>query len=522
MIPTHTGVKELDGVLGLDGLEGLDLFASLPDPVVVIDLDFRVVWGSPAAEARFGWRSSELRGRSAVELIHPDDVAFAAASLVSVQARAVGTPIEVRVRDASGLYGRFEVLGRATGQVVVLVLRDITERRCWEVAGGDATLLQAIIDSAPAVTLLLDLHGGIRGASRALMTILGHDVEHVLGLSLASLAADEDMSSVGAELAVAAGSSGTRSFEARFRRSDGASPVPMNVTVVNLGDDQAVQGLVVTAVDIGPLFEARAQLEQLATHDPLTGLLNRTPFRDRLEDALADGQPGEATVTVLFCDVDRFKRINDEYGHAAGDAVLMAVARRLHHVVRSEDIVARFGGDEFVILAARGDTDGLAHGLAQRIRDVMSQPIQLSDGTLLSVSVSVGAATSATASDGEALLRAADAAMYEAKNRGRVLDGGAAVTTSGAPPIHRDVLDELMAKHAHDVLQKMTTTLGALQLMLTDGHRLGTADRQQVLNSGVDAALTIRDDLRAMIAGILVDLASAAASSRSALRPQIG
>lgn len=397
-----------------------DLLEALPDTVVVIDTDFTLVWANGVAEEQLGWRLCDLRGLSAAELIHPDDIEFAARSLVSVQGRALGSPIEVRIRDRASRYHRFEVRGRAVDGLVVMVLRDVTQRRRWEVAGGDSQLLQAVIDSAPAATILLDLDGRIRGASRALTSLLGHDVELLVGEPLANLAIGSDVSTLSAELALAASKPGRRSFEAQFKHRCLDRAVAMSVTVSNLGDDKAIEGLLVTAVDIGPLVEARAQLEHLATRDSLTGLLNRVLFRDRLDEALANAAPMDGSVAVLFCDVDAFKAINDFYGHLAGDEVLTEIAARLRLVVRGGDTICRFGGDEFVILL-RVDpaATGAAADAVDRIRSKMLEPVILRDGRAVPVTMSIGLAMNATAADADALLRAADGAMYEAKRRTR-------------------------------------------------------------------------------------------------------
>src|SRR4051794_9192133 len=158
------------------------LLGELPDIVVLIDANANVVWANRAASEQLGWDLSAVTGRSGLELVHPDDVATAATALVSVQDKANGTVVELRLRDAGGGYRLVELRGRAALDVpgvrgVVLQMRDITDRRQWEVAAGDSGLLQAIIDHAPAVTMLLSADGVIRGASRAMTRILGRDLE---------------------------------------------------------------------------------------------------------------------------------------------------------------------------------------------------------------------------------------------------------------------------------------------------------------------------------------------------------
>lgn len=391
---------------------------ALPDIVVIVDEAARVVWANRAAGEQLGWDPDAVAGTSGLDLIHPDDAATATTALVSVQDKAVGTAVELRVRAADGGYRLVELRGRPALEVagvggVVMVLRDITDRRRWEVAAGDSALLQAIIDNAPAVTMFLSADGVIRGASRAMTRLLGRDLEFTLGRHLAELATDADRRMVESEIALAVSHGGRRSFEARFPSVSGGSTVPMSVTVVNLLDDLSAGGLVVTATDITSLAQARAELHHLATHDVLTGLPNRALLRDRLEHAMAGAKRRASALSVIYVDVDQFKEVNDENGHGAGDEVLVEVARRLKGVARSSDTVARIGGDEFVIVLEDG-SNGAVDRVVHRIGAVMREPIDVG-GKPLAVSLSAGGA-STDASDGiDDLLARADAEMYRAK-----------------------------------------------------------------------------------------------------------
>jgi diguanylate cyclase (GGDEF)-like protein len=157
------------------------------------------------------------------------------------------------------------------------------------------------------------------------------------------------------------------------------------------------------------------RLRRRASHDPLTGLPNRRLFIDRLTTAARRSSRTTHTVSVLFCDIDHFKRINDTFGHAVGDAVLREVATRLEQACRLEDTVARIGGDEFVVLVEGVDAVGGLPGLVERIRAAFGEPVV--EGTvtvLLSVSVGV-ASTTAADHDAGALLHRADRAMYADK-----------------------------------------------------------------------------------------------------------
>jgi diguanylate cyclase len=158
-------------------------------------------------------------------------------------------------------------------------------------------------------------------------------------------------------------------------------------------------------------------LAHLAHHDSLTGLPNRALFLDRLEVALARTERSPSCVGVMFVDLDRFKEVNDALGHEAGDELLRQIARRLESVLRPSDTVARFGGDEFLILAEHVGGEPGATVLASRICDVVAQPIEVAGREVL-VTASVGVALARAPLPVDDLIRDADGAMYRAKQAG--------------------------------------------------------------------------------------------------------
>ena len=199
-------------------------------------------------------------------------------------------------------------------------------------------------------------------------------------------------------------------------------------------DDNGEVSLLDGAIfDITDRKELEAELSHLAFHDALTSLPNRALLAEHLDLALARARRSGTHVAVLFVDLDDFKLINDDFGHAAGDDLLREVAERLRQVVRETDTVARQGGDEFLVLAAdiqaTADTDVAQHAvaLAERVRHVLTPPVVVS-GVDVYVSASIGIATfPADAETGEDLLKRADTAMYRAKDGGR--DGHAVAET---------------------------------------------------------------------------------------------
>jgi diguanylate cyclase (GGDEF)-like protein len=192
----------------------------------------------------------------------------------------------------------------------------------------------------------------------------------------------------------------------------------VGASFVPLGEPGQPAGWLATLDDVTDHRRTRVQLTHQATHDPLTRLPNRALLHDRL--ALAGARlsrtPHHGVVGVLFIDLDDFKGINDTYGHAAGDQVLAELGRRLAETVRETDLVARFGGDEFVVVCEAGSTDELDPLLA-RIHTAVTAPIDVTVSAV-EVGATIGLATTSVAlEDMTELLERADRAMYQAKPR---------------------------------------------------------------------------------------------------------
>jgi diguanylate cyclase (GGDEF)-like protein len=178
-------------------------------------------------------------------------------------------------------------------------------------------------------------------------------------------------------------------------------------------------GLVRTFTDVTGRRAAEEQIRYMALHDALTGLPNRTLFRDRLDQAIAHASRARSAFAVLACDLDRFKAVNDSLGHPAGDALLRVVAERMRNVLRPYDTIARLGGDEFAIVLAYLDEAREADGIADRLIAAVSEPIDL-DGQSVEVGVSIGVTIGTELDqDPDELFQRADIALYEAKAAGR-------------------------------------------------------------------------------------------------------
>ena len=291
---------------------------------------------------------------------------------------------------------------------------DVTERR-REVEA--ALRLAAIVESSEDAIIGQDLSGVVTSWNPGAERLFGHPAARVLGRDLDHLLAPGSPDDERHHFALATRGNVVAAFEAQRRRQDGAVlDVLLTLSPLRTVDGDVV-GVSTIARDIGDRKRLESTLRHQALHDTLTGLPNRALLDDRMSHALTLARARGSTVAVLFLDLDRFKVLNDADGHAAGDAVLVEVARRLRAAVRPEDTVARFGGDEFVVLC---ETGGLstAHQVAERLHESLAHPFR-STGPTRTLAASIGIAVAHRDSTAADLLRDADTAMYRAKDLGR-------------------------------------------------------------------------------------------------------
>lgn len=209
---------------------------------------------------------------------------------------------------------------------------------------------RSLVQHASDMVLITDGDGTIRYVSPSVERILGYDTATLLHTSLFDMVHPGDVSDVEALFNVRLQQPGVGApFECRVHHHDGTWRYVETIST-NLLDEPNIRGIVLNSRDVTERKALEAQLTHQAFHDPLTGLVNRAAFSDRVEHALTHVERKGTTLAVLFLDLDNFKAINDRWGHAAGDEVLIAVAARLHECLRASDAAARLGGDEFAIL----------------------------------------------------------------------------------------------------------------------------------------------------------------------------
>lgn len=283
---------------------------------------------------------------------------------------------------------------------------------------ADGATFESVVTQAIDALVIVDPAGVISYASPALGRALG--TEHELtNTNVADLVyADDAPATLAAIKSISERGESAMTLELRAQHGDGSERW-FEATATNLRGDPAVRGIVIQLRDVSERKQYEDDLRHRTLHDTLTGLPNRTLLVDRLEGAIGRTGRGAQSVAVFFIDLDSFKEVNDTLGHPAGDDVLVGVARRLMATARGEDTVARFAGDEFVVVLEHDQPREWVIAFAERLIAVFTEPIR-AGRRLVTITASIGIATSdGQAATPDALLRNADAAMYRAKQSGR-------------------------------------------------------------------------------------------------------
>lgn len=323
--------------------------------------------------------------------------------------KRVGTGLfeaEMRVRPLPGETDGFLIEARDISRFVrsAEALREREER------------LQGVLHSVAEGIVTVNDQGVIEAANPAFASIFRANSSNLIGRPLGHLLidpeAENDVRPTGLPLAPTG-----RTAEALGRRADGSLfPLELSLSELRHGKGRLFTGIV---RDISERKENEDRINRLAHHDTLTGLPNRNLLKDRINHALARMRRNGGQVAVLYVDLDRFKPINDNLGHEAGDAVLRVVAERLSLCIRSSDTVARIGGDEFVVVVEDIARPGEAAMVARKILDVLDPPI-IHQGHFCQVGASIGIAVyPLDGTNMEDVCKAADIAMYRVKNTGR-------------------------------------------------------------------------------------------------------
>jgi diguanylate cyclase (GGDEF)-like protein/PAS domain S-box-containing protein len=416
-------------------IEPGSLLEATPECLVVASSDGSVVYANARAEALTGFGRDALVGRSVDLLLDRAILDAAPGTVVETRCRAAsGSPIPVEVH-----FGEIDRPER----LLVITLRDITERLLAREARFEAEAkYRSLVEHIPAVVYLDPVD------EDSLSIYVSPQVKDLLGITPEEWQDDpyawrshvhpDDIDRAFAEYQEAYNAHVPLNHEYRMVHEDGTVKWVLEQAFPiddEHGNPWLIQGVI---FDITARKTAEEQIAFLAYHDKLTGLPNRHLFEEMLEAAIRRARRAETGVGVLFLDLDNFKLVNDSLGHHAGDLLLAQLADRLRACTREVDLVARQGGDEFLVLLAdlerSGEVDGIdpalavVESIATRIKDVFTEPFDLG-GTLFYATGSIGISLlPQDAPDADSLLKNADHAMYQSK---RHEPGGFVVFSSG-------------------------------------------------------------------------------------------
>jgi diguanylate cyclase (GGDEF)-like protein/PAS domain S-box-containing protein len=392
------------------------------DLLMIVDGDNRLRWGNAAFERTLGYSADSLVGMSVPPLIHEDDLPALFATIGALAAEPGGSAsVDFRMRAVDGSWHFMEtsatnLLHEPAIRGFVVSLRDVTTR---VVAEGALTTseerYQDLIDRAHAVVYAATVEGRFTAVNTAAAGLTGYPVEELLGMTMLDLVVPEDREHAMEVLArVVAGGDETAEIQVRARDGRRLFVEVSAHLVARNGAPAHIEGV---ARDITERHLLEGRLRHAAIHDALTGLPNRTLLLDRLSQALGRRRDGDTQVAVMLLDIDAFKLVNGEFGHVAGDEVLVELAARFRSLLHTGETVARLGGDEFAIVAdSHAARRGLA-GLAERVLSAFAEPFSAGE-IFRKMNASLGIAIAVVDATPAQLLRDADTAMYRVKATG--------------------------------------------------------------------------------------------------------
>jgi diguanylate cyclase (GGDEF)-like protein/PAS domain S-box-containing protein len=328
--------------------------------------------------------------------------------------RFFGNDVLTTIRDENGSVGGFSE-----------VIRDVTDRKALEEAlFAEKERAQVTLNSIGDAVLSTDLSGKVTYLNLVAERMTGWSCAEAAGRPLAEVfniidGETREAAQNPVDLAVQQGKTVTLPSSCILIRRDGfESPIADSAAPIHDRGGQ-ITGAVIVFRDVSVERAMSLQLSHMAQYDVLTDLPNRTLLNDRLTQAIASARRHGTGLAVLFVDLDRFKHINDSFGHPMGDALLQSVAHRLLACVRTSDTVSRLGGDEFVILLSELDHVEDAAMAANKVLSALAAPHRVAQHDL-DVTVSIGVSTFPfDGQDAETLIKNADTAMYHAKENGR-------------------------------------------------------------------------------------------------------
>lgn len=431
MMPQSSNHRLAIDTLRISEAKYRSLFENISQSVIYLDATGIVMAVNHAAEQLFGLPRDVIIGRKFADccfkVIREDGSAFPEEQQPPMLALSTGKPVEGVVM---GLFNaeRQSYIWVSVNSVpefrqgehqpyqVLMTLTDITRQKQSE---GTLSMASVIFNNIGEGIFVTDKEKKIISVNDAFTTITGFSQQDVFGKSADYLHSKKSNLKSDEELNTYAGCLNGWQGEI-WRRHKSSIDFPSWTTVSEVKDSSGeIAHYVHVFMDITHFKKAQDHLGFLAYHDPLTKLPNRLLLKDRIDHSLQNALREGSQSAVLFLDLDRFKGINDTYGHAVGDGLLKEVAKRIKNLVRKEDTVSRYAGDEFVVFMENIPDAKNPAKLAQKLIDTFNAPVYIK-GYRLKISTSVGISLfPQDGRDTDTLIRNADAAMYRAKKEGR-------------------------------------------------------------------------------------------------------
>ena len=398
------------------------LFENAGAGMILIDSEGRYLHGNPAFRAMVGYDEAALQRMTLRDIAAPGDGAELCdlyQRLILGELHSLDLTKRYLNRDGAERWGRLTVTpvqDRARPHHAVAVVEDVTDTKRLE---DHMRLAATVFENTGDGLFITDSARRIILVNPAFTTLTGYPAEEVLGQSPRLLSSGRHGADFYERMNDSLIRSGRWQGEIWNRRKNGEMFAEW-LNIAEVRDERGqLQHYVAVFSDITSRKQDEERLNYQANHDPLTRLPNRTLFQERLSRALTRAHRNHSMVTLLFIDLDLFKEVNDSLGHLAGDCLLQQVAERLTACVRQGDTVARLAGDEFTVIlediAEARDSALVAH----KILALLAEPFDL-QGQQARISASIGVALyPIDTAEADSLVRLADAAMYQAKRRGR-------------------------------------------------------------------------------------------------------
>ena len=394
------------------------LFELHHDVMLLIDYHSGIIVdANPSAEQFYGFPLETLRGMSVSQInaqpesvIHPQrqKVITGEQNIFSFNHRLANGA--VRIVEA-----HISIVNYKGKSLFFSIIHDITERKLAET---ELSIVTAAFESQESM-VITDANSVILKINRAFTKTTGYTSEEAVGQTPSLLKSERHDADFHHAMWETLKRTGKWQGEVWDRRKNGEIyPKWLTISTVK-GEDGVTTHYVGLHFDITEQKQAEEKINNLAYHDQLTGLPNRTLFYDRLQQAVAHVHRNNNLTAVLMLDLDHFKLINDELGHEWGDQALVDVSNRLLQCIRETDTLARFGGDEFSILLVDVTSENVACKMAEKVIAAIGQPFVL-NGSQYTLGVSIGIClASSDDQDMESFVKRADTAMYQAKKSGR-------------------------------------------------------------------------------------------------------